>query len=253
MLSTLKKAQQPLIWWLLAAGTAAALKWHFSAADSASLAWMLRPLALSLQWLMARRFEQTAAGDWACAAAGIVLVKACAGINFMIMSFLGWCLWLQPRACGPAASVPATAPAAPSCSPRSPWLRWPILIAGALTLAWLVALGVNALRVLAIVAWQPKLEHWLAPAVAHRLIGLGVYLSALILQLTLADSGRPPRPARAAWIAAALYLAVMLLVPMLSGHAGANTRQFREHLVMVLTVTVPLAVASLLMRRTGVH
>ena len=250
MLSTLKKAQQPLIWWLLAAGTAAALKWHFSAADSASLAWMLRPLALALQWLMARRFEQTAAGDWACAAAGIVLVKACAGINFMVMSFLGWCLWLQPRACGQAAAVAAAAPAAHMRRPSSPWLRWPMLIAAALTLAWLVALGVNSLRVLAIVAWQPELERWLEPAVAHRLIGLAVYLSALVLQLALAD---PARKARAVFTAATLYLAVMLLVPLLCGNVSAQGALFREHLLTVLAVTLPLAGAGLLLRRAGVH
>jgi hypothetical protein len=113
-----------------------------------------------------------------------------------------------------------------------------------------VALGVNTLRVLAIVAWQLKLEHWLAPGVAHRLIGLSVYLPALILQLALTD---PSRPARAAWIAAALYGTVMWLVPVFSGHAGANAALFREHVVTVLAVSLPLAAAGLLIRKTGVH
>ena len=233
MLSTLKQARQLLIWWLPAAGISAALKWHFSAADSYALGWMLQPLSLSLRWLTGWHFLRTSDGDWVCSAAGIVLVKACAGINFMTMSFIGWCAMLRPQA--------AQAAEPESAQRRSVLLEWSLRLAAALLLAWFTALAVNTLRVIAVVAWQPTLQHWLAPAAAHRLIGLLIYLTALTLQLM---RGEALRLGRAAVAGAAIYLAVMVLVPLLTGNAAANPTAYREHAWVVLAIALPLAVAG---------
>jgi exosortase K len=237
VLSTLKQARQSLIWWLPAAGIAAALKWHFSAADSAALGWMLQPLSLSLRWLAGWHFLRSPAGDWASSDAGIVLVKACAGINFMTMSFIGWCAMLRPQAAQVA--EPAAA------QRRSALLEWSLRFVAALLLAWFTALAVNTLRVIAVVAWQPTLQHWLAPATAHRLIGLIIYLSALTLQLM---RGEAHRLGRAALVGAAIYIAVMVLVPLLTGNAAANATAYREHAWVVLAIALPLAVAGVVGR-----
>jgi hypothetical protein len=231
------KARQSLLWWLPAAGLAAALKWHFSAAGAWSLGWMLQPLALSLGWARGWHFLRTSAGDWVSADAGIVLVKACAGINFMTMSFIAWCLTLQPKSCAPHLGAPASARDVLPDHAR----RW----AAALLLAWLSALAVNTLRVMAVVAWQPTLQQWLAPEAAHRFIGIVIYLGALTLQL-LPGQGR--RWGRAALAGAMIYGAVMLILPMLSGNAVASPDQYAEHALAVLIVIVPLVAAALLSR-----
>jgi len=207
-----------LLWCALAGAVAVALKYHFSAAAASDLQWMLRPLALLLQAATGWSFLRDAAGNWESRAAGLVLIKACAGVNFMVLSFLGWC-WLW--------------------RPLRPWplWQWPLRLGGALISAWLLALGVNALRILLILRFQPALEHWFAPPDAHRLLGLLTYLPALCLQGILAERGEP---ARAALLACGLYALLMLGVPLASGGAAADPRLFAAHAAEALAVLAPL-------------
>lgn len=219
----------PLLWWLLAAGVAVALKAHFSAAAASGLVWMLRPLALMVQLVGGWRFTPTADGEWQSLGAGVVLVKACAGINFMILSFLGWCWWLRPR-------PRETAPGWSLC------LEWPLLLLGALALAWSLALAVNTLRIVAVVRWQPALERWLSPAEAHRTLGLLAYLPALSLQLVLAERRRW----RGALLAGCtLYAAMLLFVPVATGHALAHPLAFGAHALRVLAALAPILLLAL--------
>ncbi len=239
MFNPLTHARRPLIWWLPAVGIAAALKWHFSAADSYAMGWMLQPLSLSLRWITGWHFLRTAAGDWASADAGIVLVKACAGINFMTMSFVAWCLTLQPQL---QLRSQTLRPPYTLVRPHFALLDLSLRLIAALLLAWLSALAVNSLRVIAVVAWQPTLQRWLATAAAHRLIGLVIYLTALTLQLL---RGERRRLSRAAVAGALIYGVVMMLLPLLSGNAAANPAQYRAHAWAVLAVALPLAAAGM--------
>jgi exosortase K len=209
----------------VAVGLAAALKLHFSAAAASELAWMLRPLAVVLRTTAGWHFLLNAAGEWECPDAGIVLVKACAGINFMVLSFLGWCWAWRPRE-----------------EILAPWQRVLRLVA-ALAAAWGTTLLVNSLRIVAIVRWQPALEHWLPAADAHRLLGLLAYLPALALQWWLVDR---ERPARALGLAAGLYGALMLGLPLLTGNALANPGAYARHALFVLAALLPLALLALL-------
>ncbi len=214
-----------LPWWAVAVGLAAALKLHFSVAAASELAWMLRPLTVLLRTLAGWHFLLNGAGEWECPDAGIVLVKACAGVNFMVLSFLGWCWAWRPRE-----------------EILAPWQRVLRLVA-ALAAAWGTTLLVNALRIFAIVRWQPALEHWLPAADAHRLLGLLAYLPALALQWWLIDR---ERPARAFGLAAGLYGALMLGLPLLSGHALDHPRAYLHHAAFVLALLAPLALVALL-------
>lgn len=214
-------ATSVLAWWALAVGLAAALKVHFSAAAASDLHWILDPLALLLRLFTGWRFEQNAADEWYSLDAGIVLVKACAGINFMILSFIGWCWLSRPRG---------------RLSLRHATIEWPVLLGSALVFAWIVALLVNALRVLAIVHWQPTLEHWLPSGDAHRLLGIVVYLAALKLQFLLFEPRRWPL---ALILACGLYCFLMLVVPLLTGNALADPVQYARHVVISLIVLLP--------------
>jgi exosortase K len=193
---------------------------------------MLQPLAWLLRLLSGWHFQQNASGDWESQEAGIVLVQACAGMNFMIMSFLGWCWLFRPQRRAPRALAAA--------------VEWPLLLAAALLLAWTAALLVNALRVVAVVAWQPLLQPQLEERQAHRLIGLLVYLPALTAQLMLV--GRH-RWYQAALIAPALYVLMMLLVPLITGHAALHAGAYREHALLVLALVLPVSALGLYLRR----
>lgn len=216
-----------LLWWLLAVGLAATLKWSFSVAAASELAWMLWPVSRLLRLVAGWHFEQSADDEWYSLDAGIVLVKACAGINFMIMSFLGWCWMFRPMG--------------RSKNPRFTVIEWPLLLGSVLVFAWATALVVNTLRILAIVRWQPVLEEWLPGDEAHRLLGLLVYVAALNLQLLLFD--------RRGWwrtvlISCALYGLLMLAVPLLTGNAVANPVLYFEHVLTSLGVLLPLVVLA---------
>jgi hypothetical protein len=227
----------PLAWWPLAVGIAAALKWHFSVAAASELLWMLRPLSLLLQLLTGWHFRSNADGEWQSLDAGIVLVKACAGINFMVLSLLGWCWMLRPKG-----SVPGESGSVRGARAWMLLLEWPALLCTAGVFAWLTTLAVNALRILAIVHLQPALELWLAPPQAHRLIGLLVYLPALSLQLVLADR-RHWR--RAVLVGCGLYAALILVMPLLTGNARLTSPTYWQHAGIVLPVLMAVVLISL--------
>lgn len=219
----------PIAWCALAGAVAVALKFHFSAAAASDLQWMLHPLAWLLQSATGWGFQRDAAGNWESRTAGLVLVKACAGINFMVMSFIGWCWMLRPRA-----------------QAWSPW-QWPLRLVCALACAWLLALCANALRIVAIVTCQPLLEHWLAPVDAHRALGLAVYLAVLSLQWLLCDWRNP---ARALLLASGVYGSLMLGVPLAHGSAFAAPSRYGENAASVLIALMPLLCAIGYLQRT---
>jgi exosortase K len=220
-----------LLWWSLAAGLAVALKMHFSAAATSELEWMLRPVALLLRIVAGWSFSRTGAGEWYSLDAGIVLVKACAGINFMTLSFLGWCWLCRPR-------FHATL--------RERACEWPVLLACSLALAWGTALVVNALRIVAIVEWQPLLERWLPAEDAHRLLGLAIYVTALNLQVLAFDRRR--------WrlsllLACGAYAGLMVGVPLVTGNVAMAPAQYLRHALSSLLVLLPFVLAATVRRR----
>ncbi|MFO1399814.1 MAG: hypothetical protein U1F30_01150 [Steroidobacteraceae bacterium] len=156
----------------------------------------------------------------------MVNVKACAGINFMVLSFLGWCWLARPRAPAPAGSAP---------------LEWPALLAGALVLAWMTALVANLLRIVAIVHLQPALQAWLPAGQAHRAVGMAVFLPALGLQWLLCE---PQRPGLALLAAGGAYALLLLGVPLLSGHAAQDPQGYRVHALALLVALLPLVAAG---------
>jgi exosortase K len=80
-------------YWLCVAIMVAALKQFYSAATAAQLQWQLYPLVMVLEALSDLLFEPTANAEWLDPVHHISIVKACAGINFLIISLLGYC-WL---------------------------------------------------------------------------------------------------------------------------------------------------------------
>jgi len=198
-----------LAWWLAVAGVALAIKHHYSIAGAADLQWMLRPLSLLLEWVSGHPFHRDSLYEWVSESADVRLVKACAGINFLLMSLLAWAWVFRPNR-GEDVGVPT-------------WVAGRLLLLFALIIAaWTAALLANSLRIL--VAMNLP-GHGAGP---HRLIGMLIYVPLLSLQLHLGDRGN--------WKAALagpviLYLLLMAVVPALTGNAFNSPGQFIEHLL----------------------
>lgn len=168
--------------WAPALLLALAFKQFYAGADPHQLQWLLWPLARLLNGLGGLDFRPLASGEWLDAEHGLAIVKACAGGNFLIASWLGW-LW------------------------RWRGLRLSVgLLLGTCAAAWFTTLAANALRILLVAHGQDGLARWtgLSDADCHRLIGIAVYFAALAVQL-----------ARALAAAAGLYLGVAVLLPVL--------------------------------------
>lgn len=211
---------RPVFRWAFAILLALAFKAFYAEADAGQLQWLLRPLAGLLNLLGGFAFRSTPGGEWLDAGHGLVIIKACAGGNFLIASWLGY-LWRRRG------------------QPFSP-----AVLAVTLAAAWLTTLVANALRIVLIAHGQDDLARigHLSDADAHRLIGIAVYFACLWLQLAGAGT----------WLAApALYLGVAVLLPVLkaalSGH-GIDAGY------ALWTAALPLAaVAGYGLWRLGLH
>lgn len=197
-----------LSWWLAVLGIVLTIKYHYSTATAADLEWMLRPLSLLLEWISGYSFHRDDLHEWVSEGAEIRLIKACAGINFLLMSLLAWAWTFRPDR-GESGGVTTWVPGGM------------LLLLAVIIAAWITALLANSLRIL--VAMN-------LPAHGgdlHRLIGMLIYVPLLSLQLYLGDRGN--------WkIALAgpvvLYLLLMAVVPVMTGNAFDNPGRFIGHL-----------------------
>jgi exosortase K len=213
---------RPVFRWGLAILLALAFKAFYAEADAGQLQWLLRPLAELLNLLGGFAFRPTPGGEWLDAGHGLVIVKACAGGNFLIASWLGYLWRRRGQPFGPAA------------------------LAGTLVSAWLTTLVANALRIVLIAYGQGDVARLagLSDADAHRLIGIAVYLGCLWLQL--AGTGT-------VLVAPAIYLGVVLFVPMLhawlSGLSGIDTGYVVWTMLTPLTGLLVYGLSRLCFRR----
>jgi len=226
-----------LLWWLTALLVALALKHHYSVASLSELDWMLRPLARLLEGFTGQAFVRAANGEWVSTGADVRLVKACAGVNFMLMSFLVYA-WLMRPVSRARAGL------------RSWATSRAFLLSLAVMAAWLTALFANSLRI--VLAMQAESRGWhldaagLHAADVHRWIGMLVYLPLLSLQM-MADRRATGREVLV--MPLLVYLLLMLLVPMLTGNACHDPALFSRHLLSLACVGAVVAVTPVLLRR----
>ncbi|PPD32384.1 MAG: exosortase K [Methylomonas sp.] len=196
-------------YWLCVAIMLVALKQFYSAATAAQLQWQLYPLVITLEALSDLLFEPTANGEWLDPIHHISLVKACAGINFLIISLLGYCWLWRDR----------------------PMPLWVLM--RALVLAWLTALLANSLRILLCIYAQAPLAMLISSteAASHRLIGIAVYFSCLWIQLSAFDV---QRFRQMAVTAALIYLSVTVLMPVFRAYLLGSALPNVQHLFWVI-------------------
>jgi exosortase K len=209
---------QILLWWLAVLAVVVLLKRHYSIATAADLEWMLRPLSQLLEWFSGYHFYRDSNYEWVSESADVRLVKACAGINFMLMSLMGYAWIFRPR---PRSDI----------DPLSWIVKRMLLLCAAITAAWTTCLLANSLRIL--VAMTVNTSAWgldvigIDAAQLHRLIGMGIYVPLLSVQMVLGNRS-DRRDALAG--PALLYLMMMVVVPLLTGNALVHPALFVEHL-----------------------
>lgn len=179
-------------------------KHGYAQADAAQLQWLLYPLAMLLNAVTSLHFAPLPNGEWWDATHHLVIVKACAGGNFLLVSWLGYVWQWRQR-------------------------HWGVVVASAGAAAWGTALVANALRVLCIAYMEEGLiqASGLSATDGHRLIGIAVYFGMLVVQL----AGALP-------VAVLIYLGITVLLPLLrAGVLGVDAVGWHH---VVWTTGVPV-------------
>ena len=188
---------------------ALAFKQFYALAETSQLQWLLWPLAALLNAIGGFTFAPLASGEWLDANAGLVIVKACAGGNFLLASWLGYLWRWRERAFNTSLALYAFGT------------------------AWLTTLVANAVRILLIAHGQDDLARLtgLADADSHRLIGIVVYFGILSAQLV---------GSRTVLAAPVLYLGIAVLLPWLNALLSGRTGISLSHAAWA--AAIPLAV-----------
>jgi len=194
------------------------LKYHYSIASAHELQWMLRPLALLTGTLTGLQFVMDNTGAWVNARNNVAIVKSCAGLNFMIMSLFVYAQCFRPRTVG----IGRTGVRLLMALGR---------IAACMAAAGIAALLVNTIRILAAMQLYRHEISFIGmdQAQLHRLAGVLVFFPALWLQFHVFVK---LRTGMAWFMAAACYLGLMVLVPLLNGNARVNLNLYAEHVLV---------------------
>jgi exosortase K len=228
---------------MLAVAVMLMFKRHYSLAGPDQLTWILSPTARLIAWLTRATPVWEAGVGYADFGQGIIIVPACAGINFMIMAF-GLAVYC---ALGRLRRFTVLA----------------IWMAAALAGAYVLTLGVNTLRIaVSMVLYQADVYGaWLTPELLHRLAGVWIYLGALGLFFkglqpiinALADrfdpQSRLDRITWPAWLPLLWYLAGAVGVPAVNLLFRPPLPAFGKHGVTVLAAAVALWGSARLVKR----
>ncbi|HET8933140.1 MAG TPA: exosortase K [Polyangiales bacterium] len=208
------------------------LKLSYSRAGADELSWVLAPSAFIAQLAGVQLVPEPGAG-YISRSAHMVVGPACAGVNFLLASWLALYASVQAR-----------------FKPRQ------LLCASALCFvaAYLVTISINGLRI-ALAAQLFSLDIYNAvwtKARVHRLLGVVLYSGALLGVCALAQ---PLRAARGLFTGLCVYLAVSLGIPLLNRAFLRDPAHFAEHAALTLGGALGVTLLFLLAHRlcSGSH
>jgi exosortase K len=229
--------KQKTIWsaqLLLVLLCALGLKFYYSHASANELRWILAPTTVLVELLSGRRFEFESYAGYVTSDHTFVIAVPCAGVNFLITAFLMValrCLWRE----------------------RFHAVSWRFLPLAAVA-AYGTTLVANAIRIF--VALELRAQSVAVSGLSHnqlhRLEGIVVYFSFLLLLFLLLerfDSARPLRLTRVLPFPLLIYYATTLGIPLANG--SYRNGAFWEHSVYVLLL--PLGVTCLLVTSNAIH
>ena len=227
---TWRTASKPAIQTAVVVLCAAAVKLHYSAAGADQLRWILAPTAAAVGAVSGARFEYEAHAGYVNGDRSFVIAASCAGVNFLITSFLMLSL---RRLWGDRARETA-------------WRFIPCAAAA----AYLATLAANTVRISAALSTRglPPEAGWLSPGGLHRLEGIFIYFGFLLLLFAAAEKLSPasgPSSVHASGLfrrplfPLLIYYATTLGVPALGG-AYRRGADFWEHSLFVLLTPLVL-------------
>ena len=201
---------------LLALVAAFGLKFAYSRAGASELEWVLGPSCWLAQ-LAGMSLEYERGAGWISHSARMVVGPACAGVNFLVVSWLALYFCQQRR-----------------CSGGRRKLLW-LLASGAI--AYLATIGTNGARIVlaAELYGRAIAAGWLTPERLHRLLGVVLYCTVLLGLCSAAERVLSPLRAAGSRLAPfAWYLAVVLGIPLLNRSFADHPERFAEHAAFTL-------------------
>jgi len=231
-----------LLWWLVVIAIVVLLKHHYSVSSVAQLQWVFQPLAILLELLTGQGFYQDSNYEWVSLGADIRLVKSCAGINFMIMSFLLYSWVFRPEG-------------EESTGFLTRLLGAVLLLSAAFGAAWITCLFANSIRIVIAMTAISQQWHVMMPGVdehqLHRLIGMMVYMPVLSLQI-LFDRRSIYKKIMVYLAPISLYAMVLIVVPILTGNAFKQMNIFVDH-VLSMAWAIGLVAIIVAVRKFSAH
>jgi len=208
---------------------AAVSKFYYSAASANELRWILAPTAWLVSLITGMGFQFEPYGGYLSLDRTFLIAPACSGVNFLIISFLVLTLGKLWRN-------------------RPHAFRWKFLPA-ALAVSYIATLLSNAVRISASILLRPITSDltWIDPAEAHRIEGIVIYFSFLLLLFIVSE--RMDRASSIGFanrtnilkglpVLLAIYYGVTLAVPLING--AYHEAGFWKHSLFVILVPVAL-------------
>jgi len=195
------------------------LKLYYSTASVNQLRWILAPTTVFVELLSGKSFEFESYAGYMSSDRSFLIAASCAGVNFLITSFLMLSLRRLWRN-------------------RSKNIGWRFIPA-AFLFAYLATLVANTARISTALHGMPLEISWLSPDQLHRLEGIFIYFGFLLLLFMVSEKMSSENPSgllRLSFFPLLMYYATMLGIPLANGvyRPGIAAADFWEHLLFVL-------------------
>ena len=203
---------------------ALSLKLCYSTASPNELRWILAPTTKLVEFVSGTSFQFESYAGYINSDRSFIIAGSCAGVNFLMISFLVLSLRTVWRN-------------------RSQNLSWRFLPAVAVS-AYLATLVANTLRIAIALQMHrhPMDISWLSPHQLHRLEGIFVYFGFLLLLFAVSEKRSVEQTSSAKtrqalfgqyFFPLAIYYAITLGIPLANG-ASREGSDFWEHSLFVL-------------------
>ena len=231
----IRKHGQWIAKWIVVLVFVFALKLFYSTANANELRWILAPTAACVELISGASFEFESYAGYINEDRTFLIANSCAGVNFLITAFLmlSAIRLLNTRSKGGGwAFIPATA-----------------------AIAYLATIVANTTRIVLALGLRnaSEADRWLAPDQLHRLEGILIYFSFLLILFELSERPRSDNPStRLRWslLPLGVYYATMLGIP-LANNAYRQGRDFWEYSIFVLLI--PSVLMSLIVLSRYCH
>lgn len=212
-----------------------ALKLHYSLASPDQLRWILAPTTALVEFVSGTRFHFESFAGYLSSDRRFLIAASCAGVNFLIASFLMLALrhlWKNKNA-------------------KTSWSFIPLSAA----CAFATTLVANTVRI-ALALWMQRTSFeasWLSRDQIHRLEGIVVYFAFLLALFLFTETASQSRSSTSKLLLfpVVIYYLITLLVPfasLLMGR-GSDGTGLGEHSLVVLLVPLMFVAPVALYRR----